>query len=91
MGDSAAVTDGDDRGRVWTALLADGVDGAVRPKKETVGLRRWRTALPVLWSVEMRLFCCVAWWRPALMETEGGRRCPRGEAFGADRGVSFGL
>lgn len=27
-------------------------------KKETVGLR---TALPVRWSVEVRLFCWVAW------------------------------
>ena len=74
-----------------TALLDDGVDGAVRPKKETVGLRRWRTALPVLWSVEMRLFCCVAWWRPALMEMGRRRRCKAsGEEMRRTAGVAAG-
>jgi hypothetical protein len=40
------------------------------PKKETVGLRRWGAALPVLWLVEMRLFCGAACGR--LKERELG-------------------
>jgi hypothetical protein len=47
-------------------------------KKETVDLRRWGTALPVLWSVEMRLFCGAACGRLKMRElglSVVGRSC----------------
>jgi hypothetical protein len=64
--------------------MADGVDGAAgsmgvaAAEEGTVDLRRWGTALPVLWSVEMRLFCGAACGRLKMRElglSAVGRSC----------------
>ncbi|KAL9362638.1 hypothetical protein Peur_045423 [Populus x canadensis] len=44
----------------------------LRLKRETVGLWRWGTTLPILWLREMRLFCGVTCGQSQKIKKSGG-------------------